>query len=926
MLCRSLAVSTFDRFRDGGGRRTLRAPAPDLSTRARHGVLRLLIGASALSLAIGSAAAAPPITQYPSAVTPNALTVGPDGDVWFCGYNAVGKITGSGVITTFPLPIDRGNLRGIVTGPDGNLWFTTDYPVIGRMTVAGVYSEFSIPTPAARPLGITSGPDGNLWFVESAGNKVGRITVTGTIAEFAIPTAGSDPVSIVTGPDGNLWFTERGADRVGTVTVTGEITEYDAPDVSSPYGITVGPDGNFWATDSSSAGGILRITPAGLVTRIALPQSAITGGDQCEGITSGSDGAIWFALTASNRIGRVTTDGTTFTFFPVGVWPDAMVAAPDGNVWFGMLNAIGKVGIGCGNGAVESGEQCDDGNASDGDCCTAACQLPPLGTACDDGVFCNGPDACSAGVCVHAGDPCPGADGDDDCTESCDETTNACTAFDPEAAPCDDGLFCDGADTCHAGACSQHAGDPCPGGDGDGNCAEACNETTDACTGADPNGAMCDDGLFCNGSDACDGGLCVSHGGDPCAAGPTCADACNEAADDCVVPDGTACDDGSACTTGDACTSGTCSGFVADADGDGVGTGCDNCPATFNPDQHDGDAQDGGDLCDPCPADPLDACVASATAAGTIGTSGGTVMAPDGSVSIGVVAGTLDGPTSVSITAGVAGGNFHLEAGTTILRVTLEPEGRAFDPPVAVTFSWADTDDNGRVDDTGVFEKNLKLYRNGAPLFPNASCADFSGTACTAASCCDQAANTWSVLRSEFSAYVLGEPCVGMGPGTKMTIGRLATPPGDDTLAFTGFFTLPDGTAIGDVNPQTHGLRFVLADADGTVTDALLPAGSFDELSQAGWKINGRGNRWTYKNKTAPPAGIAQAIFQDLSARSPGLVKLKLKGKAGSYGADESAVAFLLLPDAHECVEARFPGLPPQPACVLSPKGTLKCK
>jgi cysteine-rich repeat protein len=29
----------------------------------------------------------------------------------------------------------------------------------------------------------------------------------------------------------------------------------------------------------------------------------------------------------------------------------------------------------CGNGVVDAGEECDDGNANDGDCCTAACDL-----------------------------------------------------------------------------------------------------------------------------------------------------------------------------------------------------------------------------------------------------------------------------------------------------------------------------------------------------------------------------------------------------------------------------------------------------------------------------------------------------------------------------------------------------------------------
>ena len=36
----------------------------------------------------------------------------------------------------------------------------------------------------------------------------------------------------------------------------------------------------------------------------------------------------------------------------------------------------------CGNGALEGPEQCDDGNALDGDCCSAACTFEAFGSAC----------------------------------------------------------------------------------------------------------------------------------------------------------------------------------------------------------------------------------------------------------------------------------------------------------------------------------------------------------------------------------------------------------------------------------------------------------------------------------------------------------------------------------------------------------------
>jgi cysteine-rich repeat protein len=60
----------------------------------------------------------------------------------------------------------------------------------------------------------------------------------------------------------------------------------------------------------------------------------------------------------------------------------------------------------CGNGVVDSGEQCDDGNtlgtAEDGNCCTSTCQFEPAGSFCfADYDFCT-VDACDgAGACAN---------------------------------------------------------------------------------------------------------------------------------------------------------------------------------------------------------------------------------------------------------------------------------------------------------------------------------------------------------------------------------------------------------------------------------------------------------------------------------------------------------------------------------------------
>ena len=57
----------------------------------------------------------------------------------------------------------------------------------------------------------------------------------------------------------------------------------------------------------------------------------------------------------------------------------------------------------CGNWIVEPGESCDDGNAVDGDCCSATCGFESAGSACaSTGDLCT-PGLCNgAGTCQHA--------------------------------------------------------------------------------------------------------------------------------------------------------------------------------------------------------------------------------------------------------------------------------------------------------------------------------------------------------------------------------------------------------------------------------------------------------------------------------------------------------------------------------------------
>ena len=115
-------------------------------------------------------------------------------------------------------------------------------------------------------------------------------------------------------------------------------------------------------------------------------------------------------------------------------------------------------------------------------------------------------------------------------------------------ADCDDARVCDGAETCDRGFCVAGAPVVCEGGATTGGGCEivGCVEPDGRCdVTTAPDGAPCDDGLFCTSADACRAGACVGGAATCGGVADRCADlGCDEAAGACVpVPlaDGSSC-------------------------------------------------------------------------------------------------------------------------------------------------------------------------------------------------------------------------------------------------------------------------------------------------------------------------------------------------------------------------------------------------
>jgi len=184
--------------------------------------------------------------------------------------------------------------------------------------------------------------------------------------------------------------------------------------------------------------------------------------------------------------------------------------------------------------------------------------------ACDDGTFCNGAESCDTDAGCQDGTP-PVVDDGVTCTiDVCDEDVDV-VLHTPDASVCDDGAFCNGAELCDAALDCQPASLPCD--DGVPCTVDGCDEETAACTNS-PADVQCDDGLACNGQETCH----VLFGCLTTTQPPSCEDLdsfcaigeCVDGEDGCVatpVNDSEACEDGNACTAGELCAGGQCLGF-----------------------------------------------------------------------------------------------------------------------------------------------------------------------------------------------------------------------------------------------------------------------------------------------------------------------------------------------------------------------------
>jgi virginiamycin B lyase len=280
---------------------------------------------------------------------PSQIVTGPDGNLWFTEHQAPGAIAymdRTGVVHELTRGLTANNGPwGIAAGPDGNVWFTefgTPSPRLAYVDHSGVVHEFAPGLTAGftggDPYNLTTGPDGHVWFTE-AGMNPGRIAyIDGNAVVHEFATHGT-AYGIASGPGRHVWFTELSdPGRVGYIDGNGVVHEFTGgvttgfPADRGPAAITVGPDGHIWFAELAAPKGVAYIDDAGVVHELTPNNTpGFAAGGSINAIATGPDGNLWFAESGTRgRLGRVNFTGGvptgTVTEFQAG---DVSGLAPD---------------------------------------------------------------------------------------------------------------------------------------------------------------------------------------------------------------------------------------------------------------------------------------------------------------------------------------------------------------------------------------------------------------------------------------------------------------------------------------------------------------------------------------------------------------------------------------------------------------------
>jgi len=305
-----------------------------------------------------------PTSSFAASPCPNPAVsaVSANNILWCASGLGFEKITPSG--SSF-VSANGYTVQAMTRGPDGNVWFTAPAtsPTAGQLAVYGKVDEtsgtvttYQVPNPSTFPTSaavyqtgsISSGPS-SLYFVASAtenGVTQGFVETADTSGDVTQnvqisyrPPPGFAALTYTS--DGNVWLFAESSIAPGEQYVTkvtlpgGTTTNYQAPGcpaVTYPANLVQGGDGNLYiqAWDAGTLGsrGVCTITLAGVATYTPIAPYL----EPLFDLVVATDGSVWFA--DQKGVGRISNGSITQYADPALHDVSAGVfALPNGTLW-----------------------------------------------------------------------------------------------------------------------------------------------------------------------------------------------------------------------------------------------------------------------------------------------------------------------------------------------------------------------------------------------------------------------------------------------------------------------------------------------------------------------------------------------------------------------------------------------------------------
>lgn len=311
-------------------------------------------------------------------------------------------------------PVPQGS-HSIERAPDGSMWITvTGVDLMTRLDVeTGEVTNYEHPQigddKGVYPHTLRFDDQGRIWYTLTVSNHVTVFDpATESFTYHDLPGAldwkGPTPIPIAYGldvaPDQTVWWSQLLADRIGMLDpATGEVRHWQSP-VHGPRRLRVGPDGVVWVPGYGSSA-LGRFDPKTEEWKVYDLPTKPSGSELPYALSvNRRTGDVWVAGSNSDTLIRFQPDTETFTAFPIATPVDftrEIEFDDDDNVWtcapdrgvgpegplsgrFVKLEILPREGS-CGDGAIQLGEQCDDGNTLSGDGCDVECNWEERMTA-----------------------------------------------------------------------------------------------------------------------------------------------------------------------------------------------------------------------------------------------------------------------------------------------------------------------------------------------------------------------------------------------------------------------------------------------------------------------------------------------------------------------------------------------------------------